>query len=166
MTTPETAEAASRLCLNCGLCCNGVLFQIVRLQSTDSVRELESLGMKLNRKKREPYFKQPCGFLDKCTCSIYESRPLRCRLFECQQLHLLADEKVSEREVIQAIEEAKEKVRSVEALLALAGNSSVSLPLSERYDQAMASAGADENLKVAMESLQQILNANFRIEPL
>jgi hypothetical protein len=120
--------------------------------------------MKLSRKKREPYFRQPCDFLEECTCSIYESRPLRCRLFECRQIHLLADKKVSERDVVQAIEAAKEKVKNVEALLAQAGNSSISLPLSERYDQAMASAGADENLKVAMESLQQILNANFRTE--
>jgi uncharacterized protein len=166
MTPSEIAAAASRLCLDCGMCCNGVLFQIVRLQPGDSVRELESLGLKLSRKKREPYFRQPCDKLKECTCSIYESRPLRCRFFECRQLHRLENKEASEEEIARVIESAKSAVKNVETLLVEAGNESLHLPLSERYDQVMASESADENLREAMEGLQQILNADFRMGPL
>ena len=166
MTTSETADAASRLCLDCGMCCNGVLFQIVRLQPGDSVRELESLGLKLSRKKSAPYFRQPCEKLIECTCSIYESRPMRCRLFECRQLHRLENREASEEEIARVIESAKSAVENVKTLLLEAGNESLHLPLSERYDQVMAFESAHENLREAMEGLQQILNADFRMEPL
>lgn len=164
MTTSEIAAAASRLCLDCGMCCNGVLFQIVRLQPGDSVRDLESLGLRLSRKKREPYFRQPCEKLIECTCSIYESRPMRCRLFECQQLHRLENREASEEEIARVIESAKSAVENVKTLLLEAGNESLHLPLSERYDQVMASESADEYLRKAMESLQKLLSADFRME--
>jgi hypothetical protein len=80
-------HSAERLCTACGMCCNGVLFEIVRLQPQDSIKELEKLGMQVNRRKTEPYFKQPCRMLDGCSCTIYEQRPTRCRRFECCLRH-------------------------------------------------------------------------------
>lgn len=171
MSSTKTADVASRLCTVCGLCCNGVLFHIVRLQQTDSVKELEALGMKVSRKKREPYFKQPCSFLKDCTCSNYAARPLRCRLFECRQLQRLADQQVTEDDVIHAIGDVKRRVAKIEAMLQQAGNTSVHLPLSERYEQVLASAGcagattARRHLIAEMTGLNQVLNHDFRREP-
>lgn len=171
MSSTELANAASRLCTNCGLCCNGVLFHIVRLQPTDSMRQLETLGMKLSRKKREPYFKQPCSFLKECMCSIYAARPLRCRLFECRQLQRLADQQVTEEDVMHAIGDVKKRVSNIEAMLARAGNTSVHLPLSERCEQTLACSSHAEMTTVSrqlvaeMSALKRVLNREFRKEP-
>ena len=171
MSSTKTADVVSRLCTVCGLCCNGVLFHIVRLQPADSVKQLEALGMKVSRKKREPYFKQPCSFLNDCTCSHYAARPLRCRLFECRQLQRLADQQVTEDDVMHAIGDVKRRVANVEAMLQHAGNTSVHLPLSERYEQVLASSGhagattPRRQLIEEMTGLNQVLNHDFRREP-
>jgi hypothetical protein len=87
-------------------------------------------------------------------------------LFECQQLHRLENREASEEEIARVIESAKSAVENVKTLLLEAGNESLHLPLSERYDQVMASESADEYLRKAMESLQKLLSADFRMEPL
>ncbi len=167
MSAPDHAAAASRLCTACGLCCNGVLFHIVRLQPSDSVKALEALGMKLSRKKREPYFNQPCRFLDGCTCQIYAARPARCRLFECRQIKGLTAEEISEVAAAEVIAQARAEVARVEALLAAHGNEEAQLPLLERCTQVLQTlAEADTgDLRAAMQSLNDLLNRQFRPEP-
>ena len=148
------------------MCCNGVLFHIVKLGPDDSAKELEALGMKLARKKTEPYFKQPCRFLSDCRCQIYEARPSRCRQFECRQLHLLAAREVAEEEVIQLIDEVKTRVAKVEMLLRAEGNEAVELPLAERCAQVLEErSGSDtRELAAAMKGLSGMLSRNFRVQ--
>ena len=166
MAPSQIAAVASRLCLACGLCCNGVLFHIVRLQASDSIKQLESLGMKLNRKKHEPYFRQPCRFLNDCTCTQYQARPQRCRLFECQQLRRLADGEVSEAAALVCIADAKHRVAKAEHLLLEMGNEDVHLPLSDRYQQALETGSpALQPLIDEMTALNAVLNEQFRLEP-
>jgi Fe-S-cluster containining protein len=128
-------DAASRLCLACGLCCNGVLFEVVRLQPSDSVKDLSDHGFQLKRKKREPYFPQPCAMLDGCTCTVYSARPQRCRRFECRQITGLTNGSITEAEAAERIAQAKSLVQHVEALLDPAPSP---LPLAERCRQAPA----------------------------
>ena len=92
----EKSTAASRLCTECGLCCNGVMFHTVKLQPADSAKELAALGLKLKRKKGNHYILQPCPAFCGSHCSIYESRPERCRLFECRQLKSVAAGEITE----------------------------------------------------------------------
>jgi Fe-S-cluster containining protein len=166
MSASEIAEAASRLCTACGLCCNGVLFHIVRLQPSDSVKQLESLGMSVNRKKHEPYFRQPCRFLIDCTCTQYAARPERCRLFECQQLRRLAAGEVLETTSQLCIDEAKRRVAEVERMLLEVGNTDVHLPMLERYLQVLeADAPSLQPLIDEMTALNAMLNEHFRLEP-
>ena len=166
MALSEIAAAASRLCLACGLCCNGVLFQIVRLQPGDSVKQLEALGLKLNRKKHEPYFRQPCRLLNDCTCTQYAARPSRCRLFECELLRRLAENAVSESYARQCIDEARRQVAEVECRLLELGNAEVQLPLMERYLQVLeADTPGLQPLIAEMNGLNALLNEHFRREP-
>ncbi len=173
MTPSEIAEVASRVCTACGLCCNGVLFEIVRLQPDDRAEELVALGMRLGRRKRDPYFKQPCGFLEGCSCSIYAARPGRCRLFECRQLRRLADREACEDEVMRVIGEVKGKVAGVEAILEGLGNTSAHLPLSERCEEVLESPRLRESsmepvsLQLAGEvkALNALLDEGFRTRP-
>lgn len=149
-------SAASRLCTACGLCCNGVLFHIVKLQPADSVAALTSAGLQINRKKREPYFKQPCAQLQERTCGIYALRPQRCRLFECRQLQLVAVQSITEAAARACIEQALVLVAEIEAMLATAGDARVDLPLAERC------AIHGEELTAAMRELDTFLNEHFR----
>ena len=168
MACTDFTDAASRLCLACGMCCNGVLFHIVRLQPGDSAGELEALGVKLRRRKREPYFKQPCDFLQDCTCRIYAQRPVRCRLFECKQLKQLANEEITEIESLRTIEEVKTSVAEVESLLEKAGNTEAAAPLFERCAKILEnemSADARASLQTAVLRLHEMLNAKFRLVP-
>ena len=48
------------LCSGCGMCCNGVMFHTVELQSTDSPRAIAALGVKLKHKAGKVYIQQPC----------------------------------------------------------------------------------------------------------
>ena len=155
------ADAASRLCTACGMCCNGVLFEIVRLQPQDSVKELEKLGMQINRRKTEPYFKQPCRMLAGCHCSIYEQRPTRCRRFECLQLKLLAAGEITEAEVAAKIAEAKELVAQVQTLLADAGDLAEQDSLEERSRRVLAEH-PESPLEEVMRRLRRLLDRDFR----
>ena len=157
----DSLSLASRLCTACGMCCNGVLFEIVRLQPQDSVKELEKLGMQINRRKTQPYFKQPCQMLDGCTCTIYEQRPTRCRRFECLQLKLLAVGEITEAEASAKIAEAREIVQRIQALLAEAGDHVAQDSLEERTQRVLA-AHPESPLQHEMHSLRVLLDRDFR----
>src|ERR1041385_5603363 len=78
---------SNSLCLECGLCCNGVIFADVRLQPGDNAPRLQSLGLKFlpNRQSQiaNRKFSQPCAAFAGCKCTIYSERPTYCRKFEC-----------------------------------------------------------------------------------
>src|SRR5882757_2729915 len=100
-----TIPPATSLCAQCGMCCNGVLFHTVRILPADSPGALSALGLKLKRKKGERLLLQPCPAHRDTCCSIYESRPQRCRLFECRQLQRLAAGEITEAMATEKIHE-------------------------------------------------------------
>ena len=155
------SHSAERLCMACGMCCNGVLFEIVRLQPQDSIKELEKLGMQINRRKTEPYFKQPCRMLDGCSCTIYEQRPTRCRRFECLQLKLLAAGEITEADAAVKIAEARELVGKVQTLLADAGDLATEDSLEERTRRVL-DEHRDSPLAEVMRRLKLLLDHDFR----
>ncbi len=165
-------SAASRLCTACGLCCNGVLFHTVRLQPRDSAKDLTALGMKLKRKKGQRYILQPCPAWRAAGCTIYESRPERCRLFECQQLQRVAHGKISEPEALEKIREAQRLVEKLNTLMDQAGRTDPRRPLTKRFEKVTAepveaawdAAGAElrAELTGTMRQLDELLDRDFR----
>src|SRR5262245_11489555 len=85
-------DPASRLCLACGLCCDGTPFADGELQAVDSAARLKALGLSLKRGKNSEgetvqKFAQPCSALGPdCRCALYAERPARCREFDCDLL--------------------------------------------------------------------------------
>jgi len=76
----------SDLCLECGLCCQGVLF----LNASFSLEEtsfVQSLGLTISTLNQRLSFNLPCPLLnDKC-CSIYaQKRPGVCGAYQCSLL--------------------------------------------------------------------------------
>ena len=169
-------STASRLCKACGLCCTGVLFHTVRLQPSESAQTFKALGMLLQHKKKYDFFNQPCTSFKENCCSIYAQRPLRCKLFECQQLKRLATGETTEVNALETILKAHHKVDQVQKLLQLSGPMNFKRPLSKQYANVTAepldgSAGSEalalrSKLTEAFEDLNQFLNHEFRNEEL
>ncbi len=153
------------------MCCNGVLFQIVRLQPLDSPREMAALGLKVKRKQHEPFFKQPCPAHRDAQCAIYHQRPQRCRIFECRQLKRVAAGEITEATALENIAEAARRVATVERLFERGGETERTKPLRTRYESVMTDrtdvhADAVElrsMLTLAMRELEDFLEKEFRV---
>jgi Fe-S-cluster containining protein len=166
MTTPDLSAAASRLCADCGMCCNGVLFHTVRLQPADSAKALAALGLKLKRKQGQHYIQQPCPALKTSHCSIYTARPERCRLFECRQLQRVAAGELTEPMARDKIREARRLVAEVNSLLLHAGGTNLKHPLSKRWDKALAEPLDSAAPPTAWENRQQLTQSVLKLSAL
>ncbi len=166
-------SAASRLCQACGLCCNGVLFHLVRLQPGDSARELAALGLKLMRKRGQDYIQQPCPAHREGRCSIYLQRPERCRLFECRQLQRVAAGEITEAAALAKIGEVQRCAAEVDRLSRRADGSLRRGPLSKRCETTLAEpfdatehpelVSEREALARGLRELDALLDADFRV---
>lgn len=81
-----TAEAAipdgSALCVGCGLCCNGTLYDRVSVTPEEQVR-LTQLGFSFVGFETDTVFELPCHKEVCGSCTIYEARPATCADFRC-----------------------------------------------------------------------------------
>ena len=175
MNTPDISSAASRLCAACGMCCNGVMFDIVRLQAGDSPKGLAALGLKVKRKRGQSHFVQPCAAYCDSQCSIYAERPERCRVFECRQLQRVASGEITEGMALGKIGAAVQLAAEVNVLLLRAGGTNERHSLTKRCETAMAEPPdpspdatvlvTRDQIRRAKRELDALLNEEFRIAP-
>jgi uncharacterized protein len=83
--TATPARDGSALCLSCGLCCTGVLFQTVRLTPAE-VPGARRLQLPVLEGGERAWSTQPCPRHVGGACGIYEERPGACRTFTCHTL--------------------------------------------------------------------------------
>lgn len=126
-----------RLCPECGLCCDGVLFADVRLVKGDDALVLEQAGLKLKRVGGQTRFQQPCACFDGRLCRAYDQRPSRCRLFDCHTLKQARKGEVGLTEARARIRAAKRDAEQVRSLLRALGQTDEALPLTKRYQEVM-----------------------------
>lgn len=153
------------LCLQCGLCCNGVIFVDVR-------REDRSDPSPLFR-EHGPNVPQPCPAFNagNCRCAIYTSRPKRCRAFECKQLVAVQAGKQTPTAALKKIHEVRALVKVVEGLLAALGFHRPEWPLNKQFQRCLRAAergklAANEldrlaDLQAAIHRLNRVLERNF-----
>ena len=143
-----------QLCLNCGLCCNGVIFADVQLKPEDNPKQLRDLGLPLisvrgkppetaeTRKNKTPMpakgtsgwkLPQPCAALNGCTCRVYADRPIYCRQFECLLLKHVKSGNLSAERALGIIRDARQRAEKVRRLLRALGNEDVNVALSARF---------------------------------
>ena len=110
---------SQNLCLDCGLCCNGVMFRGLTLEQNE-VR-------KFSRPVKHTYdlipthtiyktknniiypFEAGCEHLKRDNkCKIYEDRPLTCRKFKCKMLERYENEEISYDVALNKIKEIKD----------------------------------------------------------
>jgi Fe-S-cluster containining protein len=138
MSATDPTDAVSKLCPNCGLCCNGVLFADVELRAGDDAKSLKRLGLKLQKKGQGKLaFAQPCACFDGKLCGIYADRPKRCRTFECGLLKRVQDGGLEAEAALKTIRQTKRQAEKVRVLLRQLGQNDEELAMTKRYAQVM-----------------------------
>ena len=74
---------AGSLCVSCGLCCDGTLFNRAKTSFEEAPR-VRSHGLEVY--PDETHFALPCPRLDGTACTIYADRFRVCRTFRCKLL--------------------------------------------------------------------------------
>jgi Fe-S-cluster containining protein len=153
------------LCLACGLCCDGTLFDLVKLEAGDDAARLKALGLpvKVSRGK-EPVtrFPQPCAALcSDCTCRVYAERPWQCRVFECGVFKDAKAGRVTFASAMRQVKQARRRADEARRLLRELGDRDEHRGLQERFHRITeqlehGSADAAANAKYA--DLSQVMH--------
>jgi hypothetical protein len=120
MTDLDSANESqsNTLCKACGLCCTGHLFIWTKLRAAE-LGSIEALGVKVFRSiPSQRGFNQPCP-LWQGQCTIYETPhyPRFCHTYKCKLLKEVLEESASLPHALNLIEQAKEQIHDVQALL-------------------------------------------------
>ena len=128
---------SNQLCLECGLCCNGVIFAHGQLQPEDDPARLQALGLVLVAKRKveigKQRFHQPCAAFDGCRCKIYADRPKYCREFECLLLRDVKAGHLESAAALRIIQNARRRMEKVKKLLRELGDADEHVALSVRF---------------------------------
>jgi len=155
-------ESAEQLCQSCGLCCDGTLFDLVKLEATDDPGKLKSLGLpvKVSRGLAPvARFPQPCAALcaDR-SCRVYRDRPWQCRVFECGVLKDAKAGRITFDRGLQLVKTARRRADKIRNLLRALGDKDEHLGVGERFHRTSerleaGGAGPEANAKYADLSL-------------
>lgn len=130
-------KSAEDLCQACGLCCDGTLFDEVKLEAGDNAKRLTKLGLpiKVARGKGAiARFPQPCAALcaDR-SCRLYADRPWQCRTFECRLLKEAKAGQTSFTTAHRIVAQARRRADKVRRLLRELGDHDEHRALGERF---------------------------------
>lgn len=104
------------LCLRCGLCCDGTMFQVAPV-TADEANALEG---RVALSDDRTQLVQPCRALaGDLKCGVYAQRPRTCRAFRCTALAGLEAGRLSEDEANELIDELLERRRAVAVALGI-----------------------------------------------
>lgn len=173
MTTSE------QLCLACGLCCDGTLFDNVRLEPGDDANRLKSLGLPVvvsRGRERIARFPQPCAALcaDR-TCRVYAQRPVQCRTYECMVYQEHQAGRIDSAAALRLVKRARRQADRVRRLLHRLGDTDEQRSLGERFHrmQERMETGARDpdtlavfaDLSLAVHRLKLLAHAKFFTRP-
>jgi Fe-S-cluster containining protein len=128
---------SEQLCLACGLCCDGTLFDGVQLEVGDDPARLKTLGLPVTISRgRKPIarFPQPCSALcaDR-TCRLYAHRPRQCRVFECGVFKETQAGRIEFDAALRLVKKARRLADRVRRLLGRLGDKEEHRSLGERF---------------------------------
>jgi hypothetical protein len=147
-------EPAGDLCLSCGLCCDGSLFDVVKLEPADDARKLKMLGLPVTVSRSNAAlarFPQPCAAL--CTdrtCRVYADRPSQCRIFECGVLKDVKAGRIAFAVALRLVKKARQRSDKVRRLLRDLGDTDEHRALGERFhrtSERLEAGGIDDAAK-------------------
>lgn len=172
-------DTGEHLCLACGLCCDGSLFDNVRLGPGDDEEKLKALGLPVKwsrARKRVSFIRQPCSALcaDRA-CRVYADRPAQCRAFECSVFKELQADRITLDAALRSVKQVRRKADKVRRLLRKLGCADESLSLNKRFRRAQrhlesgaaaeAAGDAFAELGLAMHQLDLLAHKKFYAMP-
>jgi Fe-S-cluster containining protein len=119
------------------MCCDGTLFDLVKLEASDNARKLKELGLPLTVSRGKmpvTRFPQPCSALcaDR-SCRIYAHRPWQCRVYECRVLKDAKAGRISFTAGLTMVQKARRCADKVRRLLRELGDQDEHRALGERF---------------------------------
>lgn len=102
----------SDLCLSCGLCCQGLLHDLVPLEE-DELERAARLRLPLFESPLRLAFQLPCPRLDARRCTVYAERPRGCASYACAVLEAYAAGEIDEPTALSRIERVREQSAEV-----------------------------------------------------
>jgi Fe-S-cluster containining protein len=158
-------EPAEDLCLSCGLCCDGALYDFVKLEPTDDAQKLRILGLpvKVSRGKAPvASFPQPCVALcENRSCRVYADRPWQCRDFECGVLKDMKAGRITFVAALRQVKKTRRRSDEVRMLLRDLGDTDEHRALGERFhrtSERLEAGGIDEAAKAKYADLTQAVH--------
>jgi hypothetical protein len=103
------ADISAQLCVGCGMCCDGVLYDRAKVDPGEEA-SMTAAGLDLFEKGGKTFFRQPCPHSSCGRCMIYETRFHICHSYECALLRRVEDGELG-------LGEAKEKIAGAQRLL-------------------------------------------------
>ena len=95
-------DGKQNLCIKCGLCCDGTIFQYVKLKEQEIINNQFHYQIV---KSGETGMLQPCIHLKENICNIYhKNRPANCIAFKCKLLRAFEAGKISYIEALVLID--------------------------------------------------------------
>jgi Fe-S-cluster containining protein len=157
------------------LCCDGTLFDLVKLERGDDAGKLKALGLPVSISRgKTPVarFPQPCSALcEDRTCRLYTERPWQCRTFECRQLKDAKAGRTTFTAALLLVKQARRRTDNVRRLLRELGDTDEHRSLGERFHRTaerMEAGNAEEaaknmfaDLSLAMHRLKLLLHGEF-----
>lgn len=119
MMPVEPAEGpidGSRLCLACGLCCQGILHDWVKVESDESGR-MERLGLSITARSLGVGFALPCSCFREEKCAAYSDRPRSCSRYQCKLLRRHLSGEVAWEEGFKRVEQTKRLIAGIRGRL-------------------------------------------------
>jgi uncharacterized protein len=168
-------ESGENLCRACGLCCDGTLFDLVKLEPGDDARKLKALGLPVSMSRgKTPVarFPQPCSALcEDRSCRLYANRPWQCRTFECQLFKDAKAGRTTFAAALPVVKQARRRADHVRRLLRELGDTDEHRALGERFhrtSERLEAGGADEaamakfaDLSLAVHKLKLLSHKKF-----
>jgi len=155
---------ANLLCMKCGLCCDGSLYEKVPISAEDDFDHLKAFGGRQGAKgKNVP---QPCAAQQNRACTIYPYRPKVCAQYRCHLLTQYEEQKIPFQEAESIIGKTIEHSDRVRKALLTATNG-IDAPSRQLYQQLANSAFPIKpeiaSILLDFAALQIRLNKHFRL---
>lgn len=110
-------EQLSDICTQCGMCCDGTLFNHAKIIDDADAQNVESLGLAIVTKaEQKRYFPQPCACFKTC-CTVYERRPKVCISFYCAPLKKVRNNEMELKDAQKDIQTALHIRAELQALI-------------------------------------------------
>jgi uncharacterized protein len=118
MSTDGEPIDGSRLCLACGLCCQGLLHHWASLRN-DEVEAAQRLGLHTDVQKGEAQFSLPCPCHRDGRCTVYAERLSPCREYRCKLLRGHLAGRIPWAAALRRVEQAKRLITAIRVRLGI-----------------------------------------------